>query len=571
MVKRLFPWYVKNSRHIRIDTLDHFVQGIVWGRPGVCTFRDCLGMFLSVSPTGDITSCQRMAGKAAYRLGNIFDRPSLETLYNSPAALAQRERERTTGARCSDCEVYPVCKGGCYYHALSSGDGVIDPWCEAYREIYAFVRERLLHEMRSDANIAAIAARPATGKDEHPLFRKGAYISLSRTPHPSRIADNARRVMAIYELGRTGDPHAAAENLYAQKICGDIAVTEQILSDMQTEMYRNLSKRNNCYIHVTFDCNLRCTHCYAEAGKRSDEMSPEHFGKLIDEAVRAGFRQIVITGGEPSVHSRRPEIYALAGACRGRGANIVLRTNLTGNLEENDFVTLAESFDQVVVSVDGNEQTHNARRGKGTYANLVHNLDEYARLSATIPCSGELSLACVMGADDINGEPEESVRQLGERLRVKRIRFRPLLPLGRAAQLDEPVICEGLMRHVSAGEMLRDERNPALSCGIGQNLYVRPDGKCYPCYAWCPEHTYIGNVSDDGMDATLASPQFTRLINCSVDTVAKCRDCDYRYLCGGACLAWGNRQTIDLNAPPVNCEHLKNKAKQLIEEAKEYL
>jgi uncharacterized protein len=35
MIKELLPWYVKNRRHTRIDTLDHFIKGAVLGQPGV--------------------------------------------------------------------------------------------------------------------------------------------------------------------------------------------------------------------------------------------------------------------------------------------------------------------------------------------------------------------------------------------------------------------------------------------------------------------------------------------------------------------------------------------------------
>jgi uncharacterized protein len=154
---------------------------------------------------------------------------------------------------------------------------------------------------------------------------------------------------------------------------------------------------------------------------------------------------------------------------------------------------------------------------------------------------------------------------------VKRVRFRPLLPLGRASQRDEPVMCEGLMQHIRPEEMLKTEFRPLVTCGIGQNLFVRPDGRSYPYYAWCGEHTYIGQVFENGLEAVLASPQFTRLTACTVDTISRCKDCAYRYLCGGACRAWGNQQELDLNAPPVRCEHLKDRAEALVQVARDYL
>jgi uncharacterized protein len=285
MIKDLFPWYVKNRKYTRIDTLDHFVKGIVHGQPGVCTFRDCFGMFLSIAPTGDIVSCQRLAGKKEFSMGNIFDRPTLARLYESPAARAQQEREKRVGERCSGCDVYTVCKGGCYYHALASGDGAIDPLCKAYKEIYAFVQEKLIEEMQTPENMDAIASRPPTS-DEHPLFRRGAYISLSNKTHPSHIADNARRILALYELSMTNDPHIAAQNLYHRHICGDTALTTQMLAAMQADLNNPRPYRNNCYLHVTFNCNLRCTHCYAEAGDRSEEScSPPLWGGVGGEEM----------------------------------------------------------------------------------------------------------------------------------------------------------------------------------------------------------------------------------------------------------------------------------------------
>jgi uncharacterized protein len=570
MMKDLFPWYVENRKYTRIDTLDHFVKGIVSGQPGVCTFRDCLGMFLALSPTGDITSCQRFSGKAEFRMGNIFEHPSLADLMQSPAAQTQRKREQQAGERCAACDVYPVCKGGCYYNAITSGDGVIDPWCEAYKDIYAFVQDKVMEEMQSPENIEAIATRPAE-PDEHPLLRKGAYISLAGKIHPARLADNARHLLSLYELSRTNDPHIAAQNLYDQKICGNIPVTENLLEAMRDHLYPETKSRNNCYVYVTFDCNLRCKHCYADGGAHKEEMKAEDFEHLLSEAIDAKFRQLIITGGEPHVHSQWNALTAICQKQKGKGTNLVLRTNLTGTFTEDDLVLLAQSFDQVVVSVDGNQQTHDERRGAGTYKNMTQNLEAYARIAASIPDAAELSLACVMRAADINGEPGQSVRMLGERLHVKRVRFRPLLPIGRASHLQEPVMCEGLMQHVSPEELLKTPFHPLTTCGIGQNLYVRPDGRVYPCYAWCNEHTYIGNIFEKGLKAVLDSPSFTRLIDCTVDTIEKCRDCDYRYLCGGACRAWGNQQVLDLNAAPLQCRHLQKRAEKLIETARAFL
>jgi uncharacterized protein len=570
LIMELFPWYVKNRKLIRIDTLDHFVRGIVNGDPCVCTFKDCFGMFLSISPGGDITSCQRLAGHPDHCIGNIFDRPTLAGLYENAVARKIQARETEVAERCGECGFYSICKGGCYYNAVASGDGTIDPWCTAYKEIFSFVQSNIMEEMQSRENIEAVVSDPY-GYGRHPLFRKGKYLSLAENTHPAFVADNSRRILSIHELGRTNDPHAAAIVLNKQHICGDVRITEDMLTRIREDLKHPTSNLNNCYAHVTFDCNLRCSHCYAKGGDSNEEMAKDDFERLLKEAVDAGFRQIVVTGGEPMVHTHRSDILEACRRYRGKWTNIVLRTNLTGNFDERMLSAIAGSVDQIVVSVDGDEHTHDARRGAGTYKNMVSNLERYVEIAGSVPDHAELSLACVMHSEDINGEPGNNVRVLGDRLNIGRIRFRPLLPLGRSADSDEPLACEGLMQHLSSEDMLKTGFRPMVTCGIGQNLFVSPDGKAYPCYAWCRPHTCMGDVFENGLEKILSSSKFMEMSGCTVDTTEKCMECEYRYLCGGACRAWGRTSDTDLNSAPIKCDHLKKRAQGLIDAAKEYI
>ena len=567
---RLFPWYAENSRYIRVSTLDHFCSGVVTGRAGVCTFGECSSMFLAISHGGDVTVCQRMAGKREFIMGNIFDRPTLAQLYESEPAKRIRERERQVRERCAGCRYLERCFGGCYYNALSGGDGVIDPLCEAHKKIYAFVEEKISGDAGSDENIRAVLTEPAPTEGSV-LLRRGKYIELGREPHPSVTAGNARAVIAAHALGRYASPEAAAQRLCEDQICSDEKYTADILRGTLERLRHSRDHLNNCYLHVTFNCNLRCTHCYASAGECRDEIPAAAFADLCDRAMRLQFRQIVITGGEPLVHAERERIIEICRERRGRGVRFVLRTNLAGDLDDALLAALARAFDQVVVSVDGNERTHDERRGKGSYASTVRNCERYAAIAKERPGAGELSLACVMNDEAICGEPGNSVRELGRRLNVRRVRFRPLLPLGRAADMDEAAVCEGFRRHISPAERLRNGFSPINTCGIGQNIYIQPDGSAYPCYAWATEASYLGNVRSDGLDAVIQGEAFTQIRGCSVDTIETCKECEYRYLCGGACRAWGNQNETDLNAAPPACGSFRESARALIDEAERFL
>ncbi|HEY3567731.1 MAG TPA: radical SAM protein [Thermoanaerobaculia bacterium] len=57
------------------------------------------------------------------------------------------------------------------------------------------------------------------------------------------------------------------------------------------------------WVELTRACNLRCPHCFVEAGApREVEMSTDRILRLLDEWAEMGVFSVVITGGEPSIH-----------------------------------------------------------------------------------------------------------------------------------------------------------------------------------------------------------------------------------------------------------------------------
>ena len=197
------------------------------------------------------------------------------------------------------------------------------------------------------------------------------------------------------------------------------------------------------------------------------------------------------------------------------------------------------------------------------------NLKRY-RASAR-PGGAELSLAAVLPASEAVGHNESSVRSLARDLEIRRIRFRPLLPLGRAASTDGAPLCpppvvHSAMRRIEAGFW------PVSSCGLGQNLYIDPEGEAFPCYAYHGPHTRLGNVLREGLGAIAESQRFLALGKHSVDTNQKCRTCDVRYLCGGTCRAFmGEFSEAALDFPPPDCSAYREDAQRLLARAERFL
>ena len=76
---------------------------------------------------------------------------------------------------------------------------------------------------------------------------------------------------------------------------------------------------------TTNKCNLKCSHCYQNAGPaKEQELTTAEGKKLIDEIARAGFKVMIFSGGEPLL---RPDIYELVGYAASKGLRPVFGTN----------------------------------------------------------------------------------------------------------------------------------------------------------------------------------------------------------------------------------------------------
>jgi uncharacterized protein len=252
------------------------------------------------------------------------------------------------------------------------------------------------------------------------------------------------------------------------------------------------------------------------------------------EAVALGFRHMVITGGEPLAHPRRDALLDALAGLRGGGRPLltVLRTSLALPMAPALLRRVAHSTDEVVVSMDGDRETHDARRGAGSYDLTAGNL----RAPVKLGLSTDLSLAAVLPLEQANDAPGESVRALAKELGIRRTRFRPLLPLGRAVDSELDIVPETLWGHIDPREMVEYGFSPVASCGMGQNLYVEPDGPAYPCYAWHGEGWRLGVINSvAGLAGVIGTPAFQDLRAHTVNANHACRECSLRYLCGGAC------------------------------------
>lgn len=100
------------------------------------------------------------------------------------------------------------------------------------------------------------------------------------------------------------------------------------------------------WVELTRACNLRCPHCFVEAGPpREVEMSTERILRLLDEWAEMGVFSVVITGGEPSIH---PDFLDIVHHAHELGFTVAIASN---GMPLNDKMLKAIPQDDVIISV----------------------------------------------------------------------------------------------------------------------------------------------------------------------------------------------------------------------------
>ncbi|MHB1294763.1 MAG: PqqD family peptide modification chaperone [Anaerolineae bacterium] len=137
--------------------------------------------------------------------------------------------------------------------------------------------------------------------------------------------------------------------LLKEDVCGAPSVRQTPYGSHQREL-PVLSE-----IALTYDCQNRCTFCYADSpkrGKQVGEMDTAQTKRVIDRIFdEAHCPTVSFTGGEPTLRRDLPELVAYA---KAKGMRVNLITNGLRCAEEAFVAPLAEAgLDSAQVSVEG--------------------------------------------------------------------------------------------------------------------------------------------------------------------------------------------------------------------------
>lgn len=134
----------------------------------------------------------------------------------------------------------------------------------------------------------------------------------------------------------------------------------------------------------TSACNLNCTGCWAAEYGNKLNLTFDEIDRIITQGKEMGVYLYIYTGGEPLV--RKKDLIAI---CEKHSDCVFLSfTNAT--LIDEDFAKEMLRVKNFVpsISVEGNEESHDSRRGESSYAKVVKAMDilKQNRLPFGISC-----------------------------------------------------------------------------------------------------------------------------------------------------------------------------------------
>lgn len=131
-------------------------------------------------------------------------------------------------------------------------------------------------------------------------------------------------------------------------------------------------------------CNCRCVMCDIWKDSNESEIGESELERHLSDFKRLSVQWVVLSGGEPLMHS---DLFRLCALLKKHDIRITLLS--TGLLLERNAASIVESIDDVIVSLDGPPEIHDQiRRVKGAFARLergvvaLHNLHPEFSISA---------------------------------------------------------------------------------------------------------------------------------------------------------------------------------------------
>lgn len=327
------------------------------------------------------------------------------------------------------------------------------------------------------------------------------------------------------------------------------------------------------WLHVTNECNLRCTYCYID---KTPAAMDEATGKAaIDAIIRSALQHhflgvnLKYAGGEATLNFKLVQILHAYAKAATAAAGLQLESGVLSNgvaLTNSMLDFLRDENIRLMISLDGSAEEHDRQRvfrnGRGSHHQVTRSIDRalarkvspYLSITVTGKSVAGLVDAVTFALDrdllfNLNFYREHDANKTNAELRAE---DEAIIAALRSAFA---VIEERLPKRSLIGALV-DRSSFAgphqRSCGAGHNyLVVDHKGGVARCQMEI-ERTVTNVFAQDPLQEIQLHT--TGFQNLAVDEKEGCRDCHWRYWCAGGCSLLTYRVTgrNDVKSPYCN-------------------
>ncbi len=266
-------------------------------------------------------------------------------------------------------------------------------------------------------------------------------------------------------------------------------------------------------IQLTYSCNLSCKHCYL-GNKENIHLDFNLLKRILDEFEELQGLRVLFSGGEPFLYKY---IYELLDLLEKYSFRRVFISN--GTLIKKD---LLKNIDQIQISLDGLEKSHDFIRGKGTFKKILENIELIKSQNI------DISIATMIHKKNLNefDELEKLIKSIG------------VVEWG----IDVPVV-EGNLKNHEYLLVTPEEAKYPLSKKFGGSFHeplsgyacgahlstIFPDGKIAKCGFYY--NNAYADLNDDFLIEALNNKENLKLNNLECNKI----QCKFLEECRGGC------------------------------------
>lgn len=331
------------------------------------------------------------------------------------------------------------------------------------------------------------------------------------------LLDNGYKLQSQFETSNT------TKNI--QDIEGDVI-----------ELYKAKGLAYSATIEITYSCNEKCVHCYANYPtfeNKKEKLDLDKYISILDQLYDMKCMHISYTGGDPFVFK---DFYKVIEYTRLKGFSFDIYTNAQYlSAHDNIIANIAELYPQTIfISLYGsNAKTHDGiTQTQGSFDRTIYAITKIREVKIPIVLN---IMVLNLNIDDIPKTIElANMLSVDYRIGISLIykndgNNQPMSYFANNEKSVANILCKEKERFVSMDKPLTSKKKHFF-CNTGISmLSISPSGIIYPCISF--KHK-LGNVLKDKISDVWKSTERQRLIKMlSLKRFTKCSSCEYIEFC----------------------------------------